>query len=246
MDEPRSQVATEPDTPSEPPVPTAGVHAGDQLPPSPRLIAFAPNTPHIQPPELAADELSAIDTASTLEANACSSQETSFSSGQPQDPWPVHPAPNSTLVHPVPDPMLARTASENSARQNEYSPISGWLLVAIGLMIGGLFLQAFSRKLYHHPPERTGAVRLAVDVNRASVEELQILPRIGPALARRIAEYVGAHGPVYNLQQLQEVRGLGPRMVEELAPYLVFPSELTEPNAIAVLESSEPLAGSSN
>ena len=56
-----------------------------------------------------------------------------------------------------------------------------------------------------------------VDLNRADAEELDTLPGIGPALARRIVEYREAHGPFEAVEELLEVAGIGESKLEELA-----------------------------
>ena len=64
------------------------------------------------------------------------------------------------------------------------------------------------------PPGRCGAG--VVDVNRAGVVELDRLPGIGPVLAGRIVEERAANGPFVGYQDLQRVRGIGPRTAERL------------------------------
>ena len=93
----------------------------------------------------------------------------------------------------------------------EYSPITGWLLIAIGLVSCGLLVRTLTGDHRLKSLEPSGAARFAVDINRATVEELQILPRVGPALAGRIVEYVRQHGQVASLEQLNEIRGVGLR-----------------------------------
>ena len=61
-----------------------------------------------------------------------------------------------------------------------------------------------------------------VDVDRAGVEELDRLPRIGPALAARIVEEREKNGPFGSLDGLQRVRGIGPRMAAQLASAVTF------------------------
>lgn len=62
------------------------------------------------------------------------------------------------------------------------------------------------------PADQLAALQQPVDVNRASLAELTSLPRIGPALARRIV-----HGrPFEHLESLVRVRGIGPATVERL------------------------------
>jgi competence protein ComEA len=46
-----------------------------------------------------------------------------------------------------------------------------------------------------------------IDLNTAGVEELQTLPGIGPALARRIVEHRREHGPFRRVEDLLEVKG---------------------------------------
>ena len=71
-------------------------------------------------------------------------------------------------------------------------------------------------------PRRSARKTLAVtNVNTASVEELQQnLPRIGPALAGRIAEYRRQHGRFATVEQLVEVRGIGEKTLENLRPWV--------------------------
>ena len=55
-----------------------------------------------------------------------------------------------------------------------------------------------------------------IDLNTAGVHELDLLPRIGPALAARIVEDRAAHGPFESIESLRRVRGIGPKTVEGL------------------------------
>lgn len=70
------------------------------------------------------------------------------------------------------------------------------------------------------PPASLVAVR--IDINRADEATLELLPGIGPVMARRIAEDRGANGPFASLADLQRVKGIGPRTAEKLAAYVRF------------------------
>jgi competence protein ComEA len=50
----------------------------------------------------------------------------------------------------------------------------------------------------------------AVDINSASEAELQALNGIGPVKARAIVEYRKKNGPFGNVDDLQNVKGIGP------------------------------------
>jgi competence ComEA-like helix-hairpin-helix protein len=63
-----------------------------------------------------------------------------------------------------------------------------------------------------------------IDPNRAPVEELARLPRVGPALARRIVEDRERNGPFQHAGDLARVTGVGARLVELAAPHLELPS----------------------
>jgi len=66
------------------------------------------------------------------------------------------------------------------------------------------------------PARGEGQEGYRLDLNSASVEELEALPGIGPALARRIVDYRTRMGPFASVDELSEVSGIGPAMVEKL------------------------------
>ena len=57
-----------------------------------------------------------------------------------------------------------------------------------------------------------------VNINTATAEELQSLPRIGPAMAQRIIAWREAHGGFRSVDELDAVPGIGPSMLENLRP----------------------------
>lgn len=72
------------------------------------------------------------------------------------------------------------------------------------------------------PAPGAAAPATLVDVDRATAAELERLPRIGPALAARIVQDRLARGDYGSLEGLQRVRGVGPAMAATLAPYVTF------------------------
>ena len=59
-----------------------------------------------------------------------------------------------------------------------------------------------------------------LNVNTASVEELQTLPNIGESTAQRIVDYRTQHGNFTSVDALQNVRGIGAKTLEKLRPFV--------------------------
>ncbi|MFQ1000798.1 ComEA family DNA-binding protein [Modestobacter sp. SSW1-42] len=56
-----------------------------------------------------------------------------------------------------------------------------------------------------------------LDLNTATVADLDSLPGIGPVLAQRIVDHRAEHGPFTSVDQLDDVSGIGPAVSAELA-----------------------------
>lgn len=70
-------------------------------------------------------------------------------------------------------------------------------------------------------PAVPGAPPLApakINLNTATGAELENLPGVGPALAARIIEHRKAHGPFRSVEQLDGVKGIGPKLMEKIRP----------------------------
>lgn len=64
-------------------------------------------------------------------------------------------------------------------------------------------------------------VEKAVNINTGSVQELQLLPKVGPALAQRIVAFREAEGPFKTPEELMRVKGVGEKTFALLKPYVV-------------------------
>ena len=66
-------------------------------------------------------------------------------------------------------------------------------------------------------PDRIASLQIVIDLNRASASELQALPGVGPALAKRIVEA----RPFRAVSELDQVSGIGPKKFSGLRPLVV-------------------------
>lgn len=65
-----------------------------------------------------------------------------------------------------------------------------------------------------------------IDPDVATADELESLPRVGPALAARIIADRDSLGPFGSLDALQRVKGIGPALAQGIAPHVTFSSGL--------------------
>lgn len=66
-----------------------------------------------------------------------------------------------------------------------------------------------------------------VNINTANAEQLQLLPRVGPALAGRIIDFRETNGPFRSVDEIVAVKGIGERSFAKLEPYLTTKGETT-------------------
>jgi competence protein ComEA len=141
---------------------------------------------------------------------------------------PASPSPGPLVVHVVGEvrrPGLVRLAPG--------SRVADALSAAGGLVAGGssgglnlarpvvdgeqivVTAEAVAAPASSVPGSGAGSV---VDLNTATVADLDTLPGVGPVLAARILEWREQHGRFAAVEQLREVSGIGARTFERLAP----------------------------
>ena len=86
------------------------------------------------------------------------------------------------------------------------------------------------------------AIDFKIDVNQAAWPELAVMPNVGEQLAKRIVADRAERGAFNHLADLERVRGIGPKTLEGMKPYLL---PLPPPEAAADQKPSYPAAGES-
>jgi|GEM_PF-3573092 len=76
------------------------------------------------------------------------------------------------------------------------------------------------------PPASTNAVDVSaeakINLNRASAEEIETLPGVGPKLAGEILAYREQGRVFRRAEDLLQVKGIGPKRLKRLEPFLTF------------------------
>lgn len=73
---------------------------------------------------------------------------------------------------------------------------------------------------------------LSVELNSADTTTLQLLHGIGPAYARRIVKYRERLGGFTNKEQLLEIYGITPQLLEHIGPYIIIDTQAISRMAI--------------
>lgn len=74
----------------------------------------------------------------------------------------------------------------------------------------------------NHPTRKTNRLLPGqkISINTAGEEELELIPGIGPVLARSIVNHRRSRGFFTHPNDLLEVKGIGPKKLEKILPYI--------------------------
>jgi competence protein ComEA len=133
------------------------------------------------------------------------------------------------------------------------------VLVIAGLGYGGLTIRKSMVPALHYveaPSPATGAINASaltgstksplgtkrshllpngkLDLNTATEPELEALPKVGPSLAGAIIDYRSKSGGFHAYAELDNVHGVGPSMMQKLAPLADIGQTTTTPAEAAV------------
>lgn len=95
---------------------------------------------------------------------------------------------------------------------------------AIAVLSGAVWLARDALPLFSSNSPSEGS--LLVNINTATVEELQSLPGIGPARARLIVE----HRPYSTVDEVKRIKGIPDAIVDDIRPLLLVSGETQRAN----------------
>jgi DNA uptake protein ComE-like DNA-binding protein len=122
------------------------------------------------------------------------------------------------------DARTVTTGSFNFSENAAHSNNENVLIIRDNPAIAARFIEEFQRLMTTPGPSQNASEAPqplssdALNINTATQQQLETLPGIGPTLAQRII----AGRPYGRLQDLQRVRGLGPRKIEALQGQVGF------------------------
>jgi competence protein ComEA len=147
--------------------------------------------------------------------------------------WVIASQPRGTPVEllplPTPEPIVVQVMGA-VARPGVYDMPQDSRVRDVVQMAGGLLSDADKGKINLAAkledgdqimiPTQTadsgGGTQELVDINKASADELDRLPGIGPTTAQKIVEYRQQHGPYARIEDLMQVAGIGPLTFEDI------------------------------
>ncbi len=107
--------------------------------------------------------------------------------------------------------VLARVGVEHDCPDRGDVVVSGQLVIPSQKEPCGVAIEPL-------PGQVALILGVRIDINRADATELQALPRIGPKKAKWIVDDRRRRGRYERLEDLQRVKGIGPKTVEHLRP----------------------------
>jgi competence protein ComEA len=118
-------------------------------------------------------------------------------------------------LDPQDDVIVADVSAETDGlRDREQTALAALLLISL-TFLGWRYYEVATRQPRTFVIEKASdEIGYQIDINSATWFELSQLEAIGPVLARRIVADRDTNGPFRSIDDLQRVKGIGPRTVE--------------------------------
>jgi competence ComEA-like helix-hairpin-helix protein len=102
-------------------------------------------------------------------------------------------------------------------------------LAALGMTALLLVLSGAAVLAQKKPPAKP------IDINTASIEQLEQLPGVGPVIAQAIFDFRNKSGPFHRVEELLAIRGISETRLKAIEPYVTVaqPKPATSPKSTA-------------
>ncbi|REJ81541.1 MAG: helix-hairpin-helix domain-containing protein [Acidobacteria bacterium] len=112
-------------------------------------------------------------------------------------------------------------------KSHPHSQSIGGAAVLVRRLLGCLLVLTLSAIALPAGAQEDAAPSGVVNINTADVSTLQLLPRVGPAVAQRIVDHREQSGKFRDKTDLLMVRGIGDATYERLEPYVTLEGSTT-------------------
>jgi competence protein ComEA len=120
-------------------------------------------------------------------------------------------------------PSLSHIQTEDPMRMTIATVLAIGVTVLISLPALAATLQSQSPQ-----PAATAPAKPAINLNTATLEQLETLPGIGRKTAERILEYRTKSGSFKRIEDLMNVKGIGEKSFLKLKPLVIVPPAKTD------------------
>jgi comEA protein len=121
-------------------------------------------------------------------------------------------SPPGTKISALPNPLKLPgevPAASIAKKQNSVSEDSSYTTGKVG-----------SKSPENHSEKLKSPSDGQVNINTASLEDLEKLPGVGPAMAGRILEFRKVNGSFSDVEQLMDVNGIGEKKFAKMKPFV--------------------------
>jgi competence protein ComEA len=124
------------------------------------------------------------------------------------------------MAQPTPTPPEERRLQLRLRRPDQAAAAAVLVLSLAGLALHWVHQSGHRGRMLEVERQVPGTVSFTVDINEAAWPELTVLPGVGETLAKRIVQSRADQGDFRDLDDLRRVRGIGPRTLERIKPYV--------------------------